>query len=67
MANYIVIYALSQKIMRFRAEKLRKTLRVYVYDQNSLGWPYRFTKKINKMVTLSLFRHLTTTETLIKS
>jgi hypothetical protein len=38
--------------MRFRSLKLNKTLRVYCYDENTLDWPHRFAKKINKMVAI---------------
>lgn len=51
-ALYLVLMRFTQKILRFRAKNSKKTFRVYCYDEDSLGWPYRFTKKINKMVKI---------------
>ena len=36
--------------MRFQMKNAKKTLRVYLYDEEDLGWPIRFTKKINPQV-----------------
>ena len=66
-AKYLVNLSLRQKLLRFRSKKLKKTYRVYCYDEDLMGWPYRFTKKINKMVIEFLFRLQTMIEILINN
>jgi len=37
-----------QTIRRFRAQQTNKTYRVYCYEENALGFPHRFEKKLRE-------------------